>query len=176
MIFCCGCTTLIARFMGPPFGANRTQVGPMLVPKTLLSGYACCILFAVEINPWARNSHDYFCSKIMMGPLFTWCRHQFCLSVKFNMLWLLYILDILANIRRTRRYLAKPVKSIGRNACGVSEGYVGPYVYSRLLWVKIGDICAPCMMMGLLICARWLFVHHEGDKYVTNNNGFVESS
>ena len=33
--------TLIARFMGPtwcPSGADRTQVGPMLAPWTLLSG------------------------------------------------------------------------------------------------------------------------------------------
>ena len=41
--------TLIARFMGPiwgPAGAERTQMGPMLVPWTLLSGYpeywVCC--------------------------------------------------------------------------------------------------------------------------------------
>ena len=36
--------TLIARFMGPiwgPSGADRTQVGPMLAPWTLLSGYVC---------------------------------------------------------------------------------------------------------------------------------------
>ena len=36
-----GVSTLIARFMGPtwgPSGANRTQVGPMLAPWTLLSG------------------------------------------------------------------------------------------------------------------------------------------
>ena len=35
------CTPLIARFMGPtwgPAGADRTQVGPMLAPWTLLSG------------------------------------------------------------------------------------------------------------------------------------------
>ena len=34
--------TLIARFMGPtwgPSGADRTQVGPMLAPRTLLSGW-----------------------------------------------------------------------------------------------------------------------------------------
>ena len=34
-------TSLIARFMGPtwgPFGADRTQVDPMLAPWTLLSG------------------------------------------------------------------------------------------------------------------------------------------
>ena len=37
-----GIYTLIARFMGPtwgPSGADRTQVGPMLAPWTLLSGY-----------------------------------------------------------------------------------------------------------------------------------------
>ena len=37
-------TTLIARFMGPtwgPAGADRTQVGPMLAPWTLLSGTVC---------------------------------------------------------------------------------------------------------------------------------------
>ena len=36
--------TQIARFMGPtwgPSGADRTQVGPMLAPWTLLSGYLC---------------------------------------------------------------------------------------------------------------------------------------
>ena len=36
-----GCTSLIARCMGPtwgPSGAGRTQVGPMLAPWTLLSG------------------------------------------------------------------------------------------------------------------------------------------
>ena len=37
-----GKATLIARFMGPtwgPSGTDRTQVGPMLAPWTLLSGY-----------------------------------------------------------------------------------------------------------------------------------------
>ena len=36
--------TLIARFMGPtwgPSGADRTQVGPVLAPRTLPSGYVC---------------------------------------------------------------------------------------------------------------------------------------
>ena len=41
-------TSLIARFMGPtwgPPGADRTQVGPMLAPWTLLSGLlrGCCV-------------------------------------------------------------------------------------------------------------------------------------
>ena len=38
-------TPLIARFMGPiwgPSGADRTQVGPMLAPWTLLSGTTKC--------------------------------------------------------------------------------------------------------------------------------------
>ena len=38
-------TTLISRFMGPtwgPSGADRTQVGPMLAPWTLLSGWSLC--------------------------------------------------------------------------------------------------------------------------------------
>ena len=43
--------TLIARFMGPtwgPSGADRTQVGPMLAPWTLLSGQ------------WVTRSFDVF--------------------------------------------------------------------------------------------------------------------
>ena len=46
--------TLIAGFMGPtwgPSGADRTQVGPMLAPWTLLSGYACIFQsFSMEGN------------------------------------------------------------------------------------------------------------------------------
>ena len=50
VLFCCGQAsagsihTLIARFAGPTrglSGADRTQVGPMLAPWTLLSGYPC---------------------------------------------------------------------------------------------------------------------------------------
>ena len=60
--------TLIARFMGPTWGssgADRTQVGPMLAPWTLLSGQYCktcfheievflCILLTQSIgfHPW----------------------------------------------------------------------------------------------------------------------------
>ena len=53
--------TLIARFMGPtwgPPGADRTQVGPMLTPWTLLSGYHSDSLQHLQ---WQLNSgqHDY---------------------------------------------------------------------------------------------------------------------
>ena len=47
----------IARSMGPiwgPRGADRTQVGPMLAPWTLLSFlhiWFCCVLFSGYINP-----------------------------------------------------------------------------------------------------------------------------
>ena len=43
--------TLLARFMGPtwgPSGANRTQVGPMLAPWTLLSGQSWTQLSATH--------------------------------------------------------------------------------------------------------------------------------
>ena len=46
-----GGTTLIARFMGPtwgPLAAVRTQVGPMLVIWTLLSGYVVYITPAIS--------------------------------------------------------------------------------------------------------------------------------
>ena len=49
--------TLIARFMGPtcgPSGADRTQVGHMLAPWTLLSGYPFCEHF----SPNHSNSLD----------------------------------------------------------------------------------------------------------------------
>ena len=41
---CVGACSLIARLMGPtwgPSGADRTQVGPLLAPWTLLSGFGC---------------------------------------------------------------------------------------------------------------------------------------
>ena len=42
--------SLIARFMGPtwgPSGAERTQVGPMLAPWTLLSGLCWMVFFCI---------------------------------------------------------------------------------------------------------------------------------
>ena len=74
---CCFNHPLIVRFVGPtwgPYGADRTQVGPMLAPWTLLSGYHkwtsdilptyiyICILFwnfALN-NICNRKCQDYF--------------------------------------------------------------------------------------------------------------------
>ena len=46
-------TSLIARLIGTtwgPSGADRTQVGPMLAPWTLLSGIACCSVWYFQCD------------------------------------------------------------------------------------------------------------------------------
>ena len=51
-------TSLIARFMGPTWGlsgVDRTQVGPMLAPWTLLSGI-CYSLYCIEIKMKAHKT------------------------------------------------------------------------------------------------------------------------
>ena len=62
--------SLIARFMGPtwsPSGADRTQVGPILAPWTLLSGLLCpsCIFLSCEIF-----EAEYQCSILWQKLLF----------------------------------------------------------------------------------------------------------
>ena len=67
------CFSLITRLMGPtwgPSGANRTQVGPMLAPWTLLSG--------LEIN----NSMEfgaYWVTKYAAKPAYLFCDTHFIL-------------------------------------------------------------------------------------------------
>ena len=62
-------TALIARFMGPtwgPFGAGRTQVGPMLAPWTLLSGWDCqctCPLCCLQCIL------EHFCTILILNVL-----------------------------------------------------------------------------------------------------------
>ena len=56
--------SLIARFMGPtwsPSGADRTQVGPMLTPLTLLSG----LFYIFEVQMW-------------IGPYLSMCEYYTC--------------------------------------------------------------------------------------------------
>ena len=66
-------TTLIARFRGRtwgPSGANRTQVGPMLVPWTLLSGQVWCLddvdllsrIFRKHSKHDLEHEHIYMCN------------------------------------------------------------------------------------------------------------------
>ena len=53
---------LIARFMGPtwgPSGADRTQVGPMLAPWTLLSGASLFTSNTFNSSPPGQNGHHF---------------------------------------------------------------------------------------------------------------------
>ena len=57
----CYLPTVIERFMGPtwgPPGAARTQVGPILATRTLLSGHLCLSMF---IHPGLAESHPPVC-------------------------------------------------------------------------------------------------------------------
>ena len=61
--------SLIVRFMGPtwgPFGADRTRVGPMLAPWTLLSGLAFESaqkpdFGALPLELWSRRRYENMC-------------------------------------------------------------------------------------------------------------------
>ena len=59
-------TSLIARFVGPtwgPFGADRTQVSPMLAPWTLLSG----MLTAIRMVNYSNIFMNYIGGYIFIG-------------------------------------------------------------------------------------------------------------
>ena len=68
--------SLIAKFMGPlwgPSGANRTQVGPMLAQRTLLSGmfYMACYVTRDLINEVEiRRQHSIFQLKHKRNKIF----------------------------------------------------------------------------------------------------------
>ena len=77
--------TLIARLVGPtwgPSGADRTQVGPMLAPWTLLSGELWCV-FCVLIF--------YLCSTPLQQYVFIWewahLQHEFHTEIDLNCCW-----------------------------------------------------------------------------------------
>ena len=77
---------LIARFMGPicgPSGTDRTQVGPMLAPWTLLSGTVMLLFISQKSSEWLSScilSWQQVCSYTlvrlrfyMLGPfILTW--------------------------------------------------------------------------------------------------------
>ena len=80
-LFLAGCNyssmpTLIARFMRPtwgPSGANRTQMGPMLAPWTLLSGklHRRFNLPVVKMRTCVSNYAPYFYIDVITYPLYT---------------------------------------------------------------------------------------------------------
>ena len=60
----------IARLMRPIWGppwADRTQVGPMLAPWTLLSGWSR----RVYIIPWYHNINYLYCTKLLLGTRYS---------------------------------------------------------------------------------------------------------
>ena len=62
---------LIARFMGPtwsPSGADRTQVGPMLAPWTLLSGVQLifCSIREITLKEESNFCYECWCSAAML--------------------------------------------------------------------------------------------------------------
>ena len=98
--FCIRCS-LIARFMGPtlgPSGADRTQVGPMLAPRTLLSGLALStslyLLGKYMLQCFVcdlKKKHEEGCvvaAIIILKSLLQNC-HLFAFSVMLsdNMMW-----------------------------------------------------------------------------------------
>ena len=111
---------LIARFMGPtwdPSGADRTQVGPMLAPWTLLSGSSHCNSFARAWNDsnelqrlnymigyqdsCPSNDHQVTCSiSFISSPVF-WMVFQ-CTKYPFC------VLDSLANVAPQRSLHRSP--------------------------------------------------------------------
>ena len=65
--------SLIARFMGPtwdPPGDDRTQVGPMLAPWTLLSGLGNCWEIKLRETNWKQNTSTSYQSYRIVGLMF----------------------------------------------------------------------------------------------------------
>ena len=76
--------SLIARFMGPirgPSGADRTHVGPILAPWTLLSGYSAIRIARIQPHQRRRNQR--------VNNLFTSVQH--CLRKDCNMVYVIFI-------------------------------------------------------------------------------------
>ena len=72
-----GRISLIARFMGPtwgPSGADKTQVGPMLAPWTLLS----------VIMLWKHNTTSWYASCYTAS---TWIAAPTCLTIRAQVLY-----------------------------------------------------------------------------------------
>ena len=78
-------TSLIARFMGPtwgPSGAGRTQVGPMLVPWTLLS--VICLLIPLEFGSEGRQTGQI---RVIICTIWTMVLVEDINFLKYNIRW-----------------------------------------------------------------------------------------
>ena len=69
--------SLIARFMGPTWGpsrADRTQVGPMLAPWTLLSGIVFKWMFSsINVCVWIKMHNSPNVNTSALVYLMVWC-------------------------------------------------------------------------------------------------------
>ena len=79
--------TLIARFMGPtwgPSGADRTQLGPMLAPWTLLSGN-------LWGSQWWPSWYRYMTTQFSKSDM-KWCQNISCTIIikQYNTIFLIY--------------------------------------------------------------------------------------
>ena len=80
-------SSLIARFTGPkwgPSGADRTQVGPIWVPLTLLSGMLYCSWVKVFPNPNGYELFKMFYNICECVPRFV--THYWCVSMELQKL------------------------------------------------------------------------------------------
>ena len=94
----CNCS-LISRLMGPkwdPSGADRTQVGPILAPWTLLSGLLPCIIAVIPAHFPSCSSYPMYIRPILLY------------SHKPNTIWFVEILSGLLN----RTYGSKQDRSV----------------------------------------------------------------
>ena len=74
VLFCWGLSTQIAKFVGPtwgPPGSCRPQMGPMLAPCTLLSGY---VLDKSNISYWGRVCFTEFGLVCLWAGVVIWCK------------------------------------------------------------------------------------------------------
>ena len=83
--------TLIARFMGPtwgPTGADRTQVGPILAPWTLLPGKQLFTCVPTSTAIWLNCRWSYYIdAKLHHADKKSGSRHQMLAFIRYRPLW-----------------------------------------------------------------------------------------
>ena len=83
----------ITWFMGPtsgPSGADRTQVGSMLAPRTLLSGILC-IIDMYRNNEWFVCRYGNFCTRAHF-TVTSWCFEVDAIAVGMRFVFLVWII------------------------------------------------------------------------------------
>ena len=152
----------IARFMKPrwgPSGANRTQVGPMLAPWTLLSGglvpvYAgfyktheelklislWCISWYLVVDPYSINAVYFHKNTTYLIKLPNRWKSKYTKEIRINQIYIsLFIYNQFKVVNRLKLQLAAmsdPVYSTSRN-----WDYV---LYIRISIIREGNLKIAC--------------------------------